>query len=204
MPELQAIVVDIPRALDRMGPVEVWQEMERAMPAAFQPLCDLLAVRAPVGSSGKLASGGFAIRMNRRSQGLIHGIDVQVGAADPVAHLVAEGHAIIPRGPGRAATAAAASADPQEMGGAQMLSLLRDVGVERFQEILQVDKLSAGSRERGRKRDARATLRAALKARREAGAIGFVAGNPWVEEGWAEQREGIVARLEQELAAAFR
>lgn len=201
MPELEALVVDIPPKLDQLGAVAVWEEMERGMPEAFQPFLDALAGEAPVGKTGKLAGGGFGIRMRRRSQGLIQGLDVQVGAAAPYTHLVAEGHEIIPRGAGRAA-AAGTFADP-DASGADLLGLLNDVGVERFQEILQAEKLGQKARVRGRKKERRAAMRANLRVRREAGAIGFVPGNPFVIETFAEHRAGIVARLEQQLEGTF-
>lgn len=100
MPELEVVRVEIPPALDRLGPVAVWEELERAMPEAFQPLLDLIAARAPIGPTGKLASSGFGLKMRRRAQGLIHGLDVAVGSPEGHAHLVAEGHEIVPRGGG--------------------------------------------------------------------------------------------------------
>lgn len=160
MPELQAIVVDTPRALDRMGPVEVWQSIQVSLPEAFAPLLELLAVTAPVGKAGKLAGSSFGLRMRPVSAGLIHGVAVLVGSGDPVAHLVAEGHEIVPRGPGRA---------------------------------------SVEEAPRGRKRQRRAELRANLKARREAGSIGFVLGNPWVERAFEDQRGAIIASVEGQL-----
>lgn len=163
MPELSAIVVDIPSDLDRLGPTEVWQEMADAMPEAFAPLADLLGERAPR-DSGRLAGSSFTVETRRRSAGLIQGIDVSVGSGDPIAHLVAEGHAIIPRGPDRAAIAAAP---------------------------------------RGTKREKRAEFRENVKARRAAGPIGFVPGNPWVEMSFAEQRGNIVAAVEAQLERAF-
>lgn len=157
---LDALVVEAPNLDAR----DLWQEMERGMPEAFQPFLDILAARAPRGETGELSSQGFGIRMRRRDQGVIQGVDVQVGAAQPTAHLVAEGHEIIPRGAGTAAIAAAP---------------------------------------RGTKREKRAALRADVQARRAEGAIGFVPGNPWIAQAWAEQRAAIVGRLETALATTF-
>jgi hypothetical protein len=164
MPNLETVVIEIPPELERMNGKEVWQEIQRALPEAFQPLLGVLEEGAPVGKTGKLRQAGFGLRMTAVSAGLINGVKVLVGSGDPVAHLVAEGHEIVPRGPGR-------------------------------------DSIDQAPR--GKKRQRRAELRASLKARREAGAIGFVPGNPWVEDAFESQRAEIIASLEAQLRRTF-
>lgn len=155
-----AILVEgVDKAAKKLDPVAFWERMELSMPGAFQPLANRLQSTAPVGKTGKLARGPFGIRIKRRSQALIAGVEVAVGASQPTAHLVAGGHAIVPRGP----------------------TVLR----KRF------------------KREQRAAIRAGVKARRAAGAIGFVPGNPFVEQSWTAERALVVERVERDLAAAF-
>jgi hypothetical protein len=153
MADLQAVVVETPT----LAADEWWQEIERVLPEAFQPMLTILADVAPR-RTGKLASSGFNLRMRPHDQGLIHGVDVWVGSGEPYAHLVTEGHEIIPRGPGR---------------GGRMT------------------------------RAARAALRTNLKTRRAAGSQGFVPGNPFVEQTFAEQRGAIVERIERALEMTF-
>jgi len=158
MPQLETLVIEFPPELDRMNAPGVWQELQAAIPEALQPVLDTIEEGAPV-LTGKLRQAGFGLRMQSITAGLINGVKVLIGSGDPVAHLVAEGHEIIPRGPGRGKTRL--------------------------------------------KRARRAELRAALQSRREAGATGFVPGNPWVEDAFESGRAEVIASLEASLRRSF-
>jgi len=140
-------VPELQRALD---PNRWWAAIERNAPRALAPVVNAMRSAAPKGRTGKLARG-FDTRTKRINQGLIQGVQVDIGSRVPYGHLVERGHKIIARGPGRS----------------------------------------------GAKKGA---LRTALKARRSAGAIGFVAGRFFGQRTLQARGAQVMSLLERLLA----
>lgn len=90
-------VPELSRALDGL---RWWDAIERHAPRALTPIVSGLRAVTPKGKTGKL-SRGFDMRTKRISQGLIQGVQVDIGARVPYGHLIERGHQIIPRGPSR-------------------------------------------------------------------------------------------------------
>lgn len=147
-------------------PSDFWDALMRIVPRALTPTAAKLRSRAPRGKTGKL-SRGFDVRARRISQGLVQGVQAEIGARVPYGHLVAAGHRIVARGPGRRVIG-----DLEKMG---------PWGVSRARGI-------------------RTSLRRSLKARRLAGAIGFVPGHPFEDQTWQEDRGNVVRLIERLLA----
>lgn len=100
--QLTAIVVDgLPEATRQLRGEAFWDAIARALPEALAPLLEQLAATAPRGRTGRLAADGFRAYVQRHNAGLIQGIDVRIWSDQGYAHLVAEGHRIVPRGPNR-------------------------------------------------------------------------------------------------------
>lgn len=132
-------------------PTRWWVAIERNIPRAMLPVAHAMRSTAPKGRTGKL-SRGFEVKAKPVSQGLVQGVEVQIGSRSPYAHLVERGHQIIARGPGR---------------------------------------------KKGLKRERRAELRSRLKARREAGPIGFVPGRFFGRIALDQRREQVLSLLER-------
>lgn len=99
---LQTFVIEgVPEIRRRLDAERWWAAIEHVVPRALAPLLARLRGAAPHGRTGRLARGGFDISLRRMGSGLIHGLQVAVGARQPYAHLVDRGHRIIPRGPTR-------------------------------------------------------------------------------------------------------
>lgn len=96
-----SLEVFIPRELNRALDGEAWwAAIERHAPRAMMPAAHAMRQTAPKGKTGKL-SRGFDVRAKRIRQGLIQGVQVEIGARVPYGHLVERGHQIIARGPQR-------------------------------------------------------------------------------------------------------
>lgn len=87
------------RALRATDPARWWEAIARHAPRAMIPLARAMANAAPKGRTGKL-SRGFDVRAQRIQQGLIQGVQVDIGSRVPYGHLVERGHRIVPRGRG--------------------------------------------------------------------------------------------------------
>lgn len=87
------------RALRATDPSRWWEAIERHASRAMIPVARAMANAAPKGKSGKLGRG-FDVRTQRIRQGLIQGVQVDIGARVPYGHLVERGHKIVPRGRG--------------------------------------------------------------------------------------------------------
>lgn len=99
--QFDVMVLSDVRKLQRMlTPARYWEALERIIPRALTPALSAMRDAAPRGRTGKL-SRGFDVRLKRVQQGLIHGLEVDVGARVPYGHLVHGGHRIVARGPQR-------------------------------------------------------------------------------------------------------
>jgi hypothetical protein len=152
----------------RLTPARWWAAIERNAPRVLVPTAARLKTTAPRGKSGKL-SRGFDVRAKPVRQGLVQGVQAEIGARVRYGHLVSRGHQIIAR------------------------------GATRFTFSGTARKAIPG-------RAVLAAERSKLKARRAAGAIGFVAGDPFVEQAVAADRANIIRLseklLEQEVGRA--
>lgn len=105
---LETFVIEgIPPLAKALDGERFWALIERHAPRAMSSVANRLKGLAPKGKSGKL-SRGFDVRAKRIRQGLIQGIQVDIGARVPYGHLVERGHNVIPRGPGRKGLSAVA------------------------------------------------------------------------------------------------
>lgn len=83
-----------------------WYAVAGVLPRAAGGTAAKMQLRAPHGASGKL-SRRVDVRVILVNQGLVQGVEAQFIVAVPYGHLLARGHRIIPRGPGRAGLAPA-------------------------------------------------------------------------------------------------
>lgn len=91
---------DVRKLQQMLTPRRYWSALLRILPRAMTPVLVAMRAAAPRGETGKL-SRGFDVRVQPIRQGLIYGIEVDVGARVPYGHLVEFGHRIVPRGPQR-------------------------------------------------------------------------------------------------------
>jgi hypothetical protein len=174
---LQAIVVTgAEEARRKMVPARWWAALLGIAPRALTPTAAKLKSRAPRGRSGKL-SRGFDVRAKPIHQGFIQGVQAEIGARVSYGHLVTRGHQVIARGRGRGTK------------GAQIGN--RTVTRNRMRGGFVVSERVTLA--------VRSTRAAELKARRAAGALGFVPGNPFAEQTFLEDRVQIIRLIEKLL-----
>lgn len=83
--QFDVMVLSDVRKLQRMlTPARYWEALERIIPRALTPALSAMRDAAPRGRTGKL-SRGFDVRLKRVQQGLIHGLEVDVGLGCPMA-----------------------------------------------------------------------------------------------------------------------
>jgi hypothetical protein len=97
MPLETVVLEGLPELRRRLDPQRWWDAIMRIAPRTLIPTAARLPALAPRGKSGKMRRG-FDVRVKRISQGLIQGVEAQIGARVPYGHLVTEGHRIIARG----------------------------------------------------------------------------------------------------------
>ena len=96
---LEILRIDgIERVQRATEPRRWWEAIRRLTPLAMHPVTQELPAAAPK-RTGQLARAGFSVRVRAVAQGLIHGLEVDIGSPIPTAHLVEGGHRKIPRGP---------------------------------------------------------------------------------------------------------
>lgn len=169
MATLETLVVEKPdpRKLD---PARWWMALQRIVPRAMTPSAAKLGSRAPRGKKGRLRR--FSVRAKPISQGLVQGVQAEIGSPARHAHLVAFGHRIIPRGPSRKRLSIT-TVRISKRTGRQVVSVR-----EGFDP----------------------TARQRLRERRARGAIGFVPGHPFEDTVWREDQAQIVRLIEKLLA----
>lgn len=167
--QLETLVVDKPhpRALD---PARWWMVLQHIVSRALVPTAAKLGSRAPRGKKGRLRH--FSVRAKPISQGLIRGVQAEIGGPARHGHLVAFGHRIIPRGPSR-----------------RRLSITTvRISKRTGRQVVSVrEGFDPTSRQR-------------LKERRARGAIGFVPGHPFEDTVWREDQAQVVRLIEKLLA----
>lgn len=176
------VLRDVQQLQRLLTPTRYWAALERILPRALAPALVAMKTAAPRGRSGKLARG-FDLRLQRIQQGLVHGLQVDVGARVPYGHLVHGGHKIIARGRGRGSHGAVI--------GTKQVTVTRHALLLSGQEATRQEVVT---------RNVRSTRAAELTTRRAAGAIGRVAGNPfaaWVLQQRQAQTVGLVEKLLQ-------
>jgi len=179
---LNAIVITgAEEARRKLVPARWWAALLQIAPRALMPTASKLRSRAPKGESGKL-SRGFDVRAKPISQGFIQGVQAEIGARVSYGHLVTRGHQVIARGRGRGTKGAVIGS--------------RAVVVTRRALTLGGQ---IATRQESVTRVIRSTRSAELKARRAAGALGFVPGNPFAEQTFLEDRVQIIRLIEKLL-----
>jgi len=83
-----------------LSPERYWLNLQRILPRALAPTLVAVQAAAPRGRTSKLARG-FDLRVLPVSQGLIHGVHVDILARVPYGHLIHGGHRKVARGPQR-------------------------------------------------------------------------------------------------------
>jgi hypothetical protein len=175
--QFDVTVLEDVRKLQRMlTPSRFWSALERILPRALTPVLVEMKSVAPRGKTQKLARG-FDLRLKRIEQGLIHGLQVDVGARKPTGHLVHEGHRIIARGRSRG------TLGPQIGTKIVTRNRLRGGFVISEPKTLAV----------------RSTRSAELKKRRAAGPIGRVPGNPFAFRVMAQRQAQTIGFIEKLL-----
>lgn len=168
MPLETEILEGLPQLNRRLDPRRWWGAIMRIAPRTLAPTAARLPRLAPRGRTGKLGRG-FDVRAKRISQGLVEGVQAEIGARVRYGHLVTGGHRIIAR------------------------------GATRF-------TFSGTARRPIPGRAVLAAERTKLKLRRLGVGLGFVPGNPFVEQAVAADRVTIVRLseklLEQEVSRA--
>jgi len=155
--------------------IRFWDAVTRILPLALAATATRMQLRAPRGKSGKLARR-VDVRAVRVNQGFVQGVEAQFVVAVPYGHLVTGGHRIIPRGPERGAVTGSKTVIRNRLRGGFVAS----------------ESVSVPVRE---------TRGVALRRRRAAGSIGFVAGNPFALQTIAEDRAALIQRIETGLGS---